>query len=140
VSFLKEQLALSVVPKLIRRYSLNLLAYAALWENTSPALYKQILKEDILALPSQRHLKNLTSAFTVEAGMSKANENYLRARLSNLTEREKVVNLMIDEVYSYKRVEFSGGNFFGYENQEVTRALLCFMIKSVGESTWIWCV
>ena len=132
VSFLKEQLALSVVQKSSRRYSPNLLAYAALWENTSPALYKQILKEDILALPTQRHLKKLTSAFTVEAGMSKSTEQYLKTRIKNLSEREKIVNLMIDEVYSAKRVEYSGGTFYGYENQNVTKTLLCFMIKSVG--------
>ena len=132
VSFLKEQLVLSIVSKHGRRYSPNLLAYAALWENTSPALYKQILEEDILALPSQRHLKNLTSAFSVDAGMSKSTEQYLKARISKLNEREKVVDLIIDEVYSSKRVEYSSGTFYGYENQNVTKTLLCFMIKSVG--------
>ena len=31
-----------------------------------------------------------------------------------------------------KRVEYSSGTFYGYENQNVTKTLLCFMIKSVG--------
>ena len=64
--------------------------------------------------------------------MSKSTEQYLKARFSKLNEREKVVNLIIDEVYSSKRVEYSGGTFYGYENQNVTKTLLCFMIKSVG--------
>jgi hypothetical protein len=49
----------------------------------------------------------------------------------SLQPRELLVNLMIDEVYTCKRVEYSGGSFFGYENQTPTSTLLCFMIKSV---------
>ena len=41
------------------------------------------------------HLKNLTSAFTVEAGLSKATEKYLRARFGNLKEREKIVDYFL---------------------------------------------
>ena len=93
-------------------------------------LYKQILKEDILALPTQRHLKKLTSAFTVEAGMSKSTEQYLKTRIKNLSEREKIVNLMIDEVYSAKRVEYSGGTFHGYENQIMEIILLMFFLDN----------
>jgi hypothetical protein len=32
----------------------------------------------------------------------------------SLQPRELLVNLMIDEVYTCKRVEYSGGSFFGY--------------------------
>ena len=49
-----------------------------------------------------------------------------------MEEREKIVNLEVDEVYSSKRVELSGENLYGYENQKVTKTLLCFMIKLVG--------
>ena len=38
----------------------------------------------------------------------------------------------MDEVYSSKRVEYSGGTFYGYENQTITKTLLGTMIKSVG--------
>ena len=92
-----------------------------------PALYKQIRQEGILILPTVRHLKNPTSAFSVESGMSEATIQYLKARIATLSEREKVVNLIIDEVYSSQRIEYSGGNFYGYENQNVTKTLLCFM-------------
>ena len=59
----------------------------------------------------QRHLRNLTSAFKVDAGMSKATEQYLKTRFSKLKEREKIVNLVTDKVYSSKRVEYSSGTF-----------------------------
>ena len=41
VSFLEEQLELSIKSKKGRRYSSDLLACATEWENTSPALYTQ---------------------------------------------------------------------------------------------------
>ena len=49
----------------------------------------------------------------------------------SLNEREKTVNLILDEVYNARRVEYSGGKFYGYENQQVTKTLIGFMIKSV---------
>ena len=132
VSYLTEQLKLSQMSTHSRKYSPGLLACAALWDNTSPALYRQIQKEGILTLPTKRHLNNLTSAFTVEAGITPATEQYLKHRIGSLKDREKVVNLMFDEVYSSKRVEYSNGTFYGYENQNVTKTMLCFMIKLVG--------
>ena len=36
-----------------------------------------------------------------------------------------------DEIYTAKRVEFSGGAFYGYELGEPTKTMLCIMIKSV---------
>ena len=86
--FITEQLKLSTVSKKGRRYSPNILASAALWENTSPALYRQIQEEGVLTLPSQKHIKSLTSAFSVEAGMSESTEQYLKARFASLNPRE----------------------------------------------------
>ena len=40
--------------------------------------------------------------------------------------------LLINEVYSAKRVEYKPGRFYGKENDEVTKTLLCIMIKSLG--------
>jgi hypothetical protein len=90
------------------------LACAALWENTSPALYRQILQEGLLTLPGRRHLQDLSASFTVDVGISSATEEYLKKRMISLQPRELLVNLMIDEVYTCKRVEYSGGSFFGY--------------------------
>ena len=115
-----------------RRYSADILSCSALWKNTSPALYRQILQNEVLTLPSKSLLEKLTSAFSVDSGMSDATERYLKMRFSKLNDREKVVNLIVDEVYSSKRVEYSGGKIYGYENQAVTKTVLCFMIASVG--------
>ena len=56
ISFLNEQLQLSITHKFGRRYSPDILACTALWKNTSPALYKQIIEDGILTLPSMASL------------------------------------------------------------------------------------
>ena len=48
--------------------------------------------------------------------MSEATEKYLKVKIAKLNDKEKVVNLTADDVYSSKRVEYSGGKFYGYEN------------------------
>jgi len=56
LQFIHEQLSHFGCPKYGRRYSAQLLATAVMWENVSPTLYRQILAEDLLALPSERYL------------------------------------------------------------------------------------
>jgi hypothetical protein len=53
LSFISEQLSLATKGVYQRRYSSLLLANAVLWDNTSPALYRQLVAEDILCLPSK---------------------------------------------------------------------------------------
>jgi len=60
-----------------------------------------------------------------------ATHNYLTSRIKKLTEREKYVSIILDEVYSAKRIEYVGGQFYGLENANITQTLLCFMVKSL---------
>lgn len=68
---------------------------------------------------------------TVEGDVPQTTKQYLKTRFISLNEKEKTVNMILDEVYTSKRVEYSSGKFYGYENQTVTKTLLGFMIKSV---------
>ena len=93
----------------------------------------------MLTIPAPKYLDRLTSAFKVEGGtvtgdVPATTKAYLKTRFSTLNQREKTVNLMVDEVYTSRRVEYSAGKFYGYENQTVTKTILGFMIKSVGGS------
>ena len=81
-------------------------------------------------------MDKLTSSFKVEGGtvegdIPETTKQYLKTRIVSLNQREKTVNLILDEVYNARRVEYSGGKFYGYENQQVTKTILGFMIKSV---------
>ena len=131
LAFLLEQLEHLPKQPRQRRYSPSLLSSAITWQLTSPALYKQLLNDNFLSLPSIQRLKCLSTALTVEKGLAKSTENYLKGRISNLEAREKIVLIMIDEVYCEKRVEFTGGKLYGLENSDATKTLLCFMVKSV---------
>ena len=113
------------------RYSSSLLAYALMWENTSPALYQQMIKENLLCLPSVRHLHSLSKGFAVETGLNKTTESYLAARVNLLSERERNVVLVIDEIYTAQRAEYHCGKLYGYDSQQLTKTLLCFMVSSV---------
>lgn len=87
--------------------------------------------DGVLTIPSVGHLQHLSNALTVDLNFSEATISYLKVRLSKL-KREKSVALVLDEVYSSKRVEYVGGHFLGAENDGVTKTLLCIMIKSLG--------
>ncbi|TRY63821.1 hypothetical protein TCAL_15225, partial [Tigriopus californicus] len=75
MSFLQEQVELLLKEKNGRKYSSSLLACALLWMNTSPALYKQILNDGVLALPSVSRLRSLSSGLNMEPKVSTSTLN-----------------------------------------------------------------
>jgi hypothetical protein len=52
--FIAEQLDLATKSRHQRRYSALLLATAVMWDNVSPALYHQIVAEELLSLPGEK--------------------------------------------------------------------------------------
>jgi len=87
IAFLSEQLSLSLLPPQRRRYSPDLLAMAGVWKTISAALYKQLLNEDLLCLPSTGHLVRLSKALETDIGMSEATVTYLKARVQQLDDK-----------------------------------------------------
>jgi len=133
--FAIEQLKLSLKDLGMRRYSPTLMAAAALWEATSPALYRLLLKDENLSLPSVCHLKRFSQSLGVEAGISHSTCEYLKKRISRLNSRQRIVNLLFDEVYSSRRCEYSNGKFYGYDSEDGTsKTVLCFMITGTASS------
>ena len=129
--FLTEQLLLLSKHTKGRRYSADLIATSTMWLLNSPSLYNQIRKE-VLTLPVPNYIKRLTSAITVDLGLSKATETYLKTRFDHLPhERDKIVSVVMDEVYVAGKVEYTGGKCFGCENGIPTKTLLGTMLKSV---------
>lgn len=109
LEFFVEQLRLSSKKKMSRRYSSSLLAMACVWMQSSPSLYRQIRNEALLLLPSPNTIKRLSSALSVDCGISSGSIAYLRARFSKLSEQDTLVNISIDEVFTSKRVEYASG-------------------------------
>ena len=84
LQFIVEQLQLAFMNLKHRRYSPDLLSICVLWENASPSLYKQIRDEGLLTIPSTRYIKELTSALSVETGLTENTIKYLEARRQRL--------------------------------------------------------
>ena len=99
ISFLVEQLELAATPLCSRKYSPTLLCTAITWSKMSSSFYRQLLSDSCLSLPSTSHLKRISSSFNLETGLSESNLAYLRERIKTLSDKEKLVKLIIDEVF-----------------------------------------
>lgn len=128
LNFVVEQLKLVQTPKHGRRYSSDLITTAFLWQLTSTSLCQKL--RHLLVLPSLILLRKLSSGMTVQS--SKLDLEYLILRQTDLTPQQKVVVLMIDEVYTAQRVEYSNGSFVGLtEDGLPAKTVLAFMIQSL---------
>ena len=132
--FFTEQLSLILIkdPRR-RRYSCDLLTMTCMWQNDSPALYKQIKSESILTLPTAKYVRKLSSGLNVEGGyeVSDVTRAYLQAKKKKLSEKYAIVAILMDEIYVQKSVQYANGKFYGMENNAIVKTLLCVMIKSV---------
>ena len=70
LQFIKKQLQFAFINIKHRRYSTDLLSVCILWGNVSSSLYKQTRDERLLTIPSARYIKKLTSALSVETGLT----------------------------------------------------------------------
>ena len=102
-TFLIEQMELTFMQNMHRHYLPDLFPTCALWENTLCNVYKKIQEEGLLTIPSQRYIHKLTSALSVDTGLTDSTWKYLDARVTKLNERAKIGSLLIDEVYAAKR-------------------------------------
>ena len=128
IRFITEQLQLLQLQKNAQRYSPELITVSFLWKLSSSSLYKRL--SDFFMLPSIRRLQQLSVDLAVETG--KVDICYLKQRVSNLTDGERTVVLLIDEVYTAQRVEYSNGSFIGLtENGRPAKTVLAFMVQSV---------
>ena len=96
IRFVIEQLELMQVPKNGRRYSMSILISSFFWQLSSTSLYKRL--QDFFILPSLSKLHRLSRGITVEA--RELDLQYLKQSSSSLTKQERIVTLMIDEVYT----------------------------------------
>ena len=128
IKFVTEQLKLLQLQKGVRRYSADLIMLAFLWKLTSNSLYKQL--SDVFLLPSVRRLQQISVNLKVETGT--LDMSYLKQRTSNLSYGERTVVLLIDEVYTAQRVEYSNGRFIGLTKEGLpAKTVLAFMVQSV---------
>ena len=130
ISFVIEQLQLLLTDKYARHYSPQLMIMSFRIRNASTAAYTALLNENVLCIPSTTTLEKVTRRLNTSSGLD--NSSYLKMRVSKLSEFERKVLLIIDEIYIAKRVEYSGGEIIGLTpDGSVASTLLCFMVKSL---------
>jgi hypothetical protein len=49
----------------------------------------------------------------MSTGLPDVTLDYLRARIKKLTDQERLTSIILDEVYSAKRIEYQNGKFYG---------------------------
>ena len=74
-------------------------------------MYKQILRDEVLSLPSQRHLQNLTCPFTVTGGtfscpIPEGSKAYLRTRFSLLHSSYLILALLVFQFLDFQLKPF----------------------------------
>src|SRR5277367_3208520 len=113
-----------------RRYSSNLLINSFIWNSSSNNCYNTIRDSGVLSLPCVKTFNNLSKLVPVKSGLSDC--NYLKLRVSQLSNLQRYVLLMIDEIYINGRVEYVHGQVYGKEEDgSKAKTILAFMIKSL---------
>ena len=95
------------------------------------SLWSKVTKLQFMA--SQCYIQKLSSAISMDTGLTKQTLKYLEARAAKFNEREKIGVLLIDEVYVSSNCEFtrSNGRIYEMEKGEPTKTLLTIMYSSV---------
>ena len=96
LAFIRSQLELVYSKR--PHYSSSFVWTALTWMKTSPALYKMLLQDNLVTLPSLSYLKRISSAFSLESGLSTDVISYLQTRFNKLDSNQKNVSILIDEV------------------------------------------
>ena len=113
LQFIEEKLQLAFMNIKHRRYSTDLLFICFLRGNTSSSLYKQTRDERLLTIPSTRYIKKLTSALSVETGLT---ENTYQIPWSNSLTLSKpplnTINITTNTVQTYDNFYVKWNGFF----------------------------
>ena len=109
-----------------------MLAMTVLVQRISPACYKQLYNDGFLTLPAPGHLRRLCTAIDVDSmTLNDSATAYITARVKKIPEKDRLVSVFMDEVYSHQAVQYNNGKFFGAEGGQITKTMLCVMLKSI---------
>lgn len=101
----------------------------------SPSCYNLI--RDFFILPHKRYIQSISSSLSVSPTEDSNNKNYLLNISKSLSDTEKVIALIIDEIYITSRVDYRSQSIVGSaENEgvrdcEFAKTIVTFMISSV---------
>ncbi len=106
MQFITAQLHLLLKKPKGRRYDKETVVLAAEIHNISPAAYRMLRRSGALALPHENVIKRLLSRSSQDSN--------LRDLLSGLKAKQRLVNILFDEVKLTQATRFTSGHVFGY--------------------------
>ncbi len=72
-----------------------------------------MVDDNIFTLPHYKYVRRLSSAITPELELSTATIAYLKARMAKLAEKDKNVNIILDEVFALQLIQYQCGKMYG---------------------------
>lgn len=129
LELLKDQLKL--LTKKRKQYNLPTLLFSLTILNQSASAF-DILRQH-LTLPTKRHLQTISSSLNVSPEDSAKNQNYFSYVFSSLNPLEKIVCLVVDEIYIKSGLTYKSKNVSGYATNDVlllAKTVQTFMIVS----------
>lgn len=114
----------------VRKYSSSTIIFAFMINCQSPSCYNLI--RDFLFLPTRRYLQSISSSLSVSPATDTNDNNYLKNIAKSINNTEKVVALLIDEIYLTARLDYKSQSIVGCanNNKNVAKTALTFMISS----------
>jgi hypothetical protein len=117
-----------------KKYEAEFLRWAFQVFSLSTIAYN-CLRESCLILPHPTYLRTLSKCFTIESGTeSNAHVAYLTQKAKLLQPHERVVVLLLDEIYVSPKISYKAGSVEGFaDNCDLSQAttVQAFMICSV---------
>ena len=132
IDFFEEQLLISKMAPNKRKYSHGLIIFCFIILCRSRSTFLKMA--EYFFLPNERTLRRYSSGIGKSLKTNEHNFLYFKQQCEALLPHERDVSLKHDEIQIKSKVEFRGGELFGYaENREgeIATHLQCFMIRSM---------
>lgn len=136
LEFCREQIKLALSKKI--SYCAAILTWFASIFFAFPGAYKKIRQSSFLTMPHPAYLQTFTSKMgTGNSGIDSSHWQYLRKKLTFLDERQRICNLLLDEVYVKPELTYKSGKLEGValkdDSSEIRLAttVQSFMISSI---------
>lgn len=112
IKFAVEQLELSLLKQL--RYSSELLIWAATFYYSFPGAYRMLRNTHVVTLPHPVYLGQfLTKIGPNSTGIGHSQRAFLKEKAKLLQHNDKVVTLMLDEVFVSSKLTYKAGKILG---------------------------
>lgn len=134
--FIQHQLKILLLPRNHFRYTTELLIFASILKTISSHAYNFIRQSGNIILPHPDTLRKICNNLQLSPQLELQDENflmYISKRVNFLTDYEKPVILMIDEIHLKAYFDYIGGSVLGaaFNTNKAATSAFVFMIASL---------